>query len=131
MQLFSTFSMTLTTMRWHAHCTGGVLDVVLCASLAGVFSDCCGPIPKCTFVAGHSRPLVCACRTLSEVTGGQGKSGQTIEMVEGSYSNADSHAAANPFGFDSFGNSLAAPAQHTSRPPRVQQPNRQPLVGHL
>ena len=89
------------------------------------------PFPKCIFAAGHSGPLFCACRILSEVTGGQGKSGQTIEMVEGSYSNADSQAAANPFGFDSFGNSLAAPAQHSSRPPRVQQPNRQPLVGHL
>ena len=75
--------------------------------------------------------MLCACRTPNEVTGGQGNSGQTIEMVEGSYNNADSHAAANPFGFDSFGNSLAAPAQHASRPPRVQQPSRQPLVSHL
>ena len=75
--------------------------------------------------------MLCACRTANEVTGGQSGSGQTIEMVEGSYSNADGHAAANPFGFDSFGNSLAAPAQHLSRPPRVQQPNRQPLVSNL
>ena len=79
----------------------------------------------------NPKHLLCVCRTPNQGAGGQGKSGQTIEMVEGSYGNADSHAAANPFGFDSFGNSLAAPAQHTSRPPRAQQPNRQSLVGPL
>lgn len=63
-----------------------------------------------------------ACRAAGEATGGA-QSSQAIEMVEGSYSNTtnngDSRSGANPFGFDSFGNSLAGPGQQ--QPPRSQQ----------
>ena len=57
-----------------------------------------------------------------------GLSSQVIEMVEGTYSNGDSRPSANPFGFDSFGNSLAGPGQQSQRPPRAQQPPRLSLV---
>ena len=50
-------------------------------------------------------------------------------MVEGTYSNGDGGPSANPFGFDSFGNSLTGPGQQSQRPPRSQQPPRLSLVG--
>lgn len=49
-------------------------------------------------------------------------------MVEGSYGNGDSRTDANPFGYDSFGNSLAGPGQQSQRPPRSQQAPRLSLV---
>ena len=58
-----------------------------------------------------------------------GLSSQAIEMVEGTYSNGDTGPNGNPFGFDSFGNSLAGPGQQSQRPPRSQQPPRLSLVG--
>lgn len=58
-----------------------------------------------------------------------GLSSQAIEMVEGTYSNGDTGPSANPFGVDSFGNSLAG--QQSQRPPRSQQPPRLSLVGLL
>ena len=52
-------------------------------------------------------------------------------MVEGTYSNGDGGPSANPFGFDSFGNSLTGPGHQPQRPPRPQQPPRLSLVGAL
>ena len=52
-------------------------------------------------------------------------------MVEGMYSNGDSRSTANPFGFDSFGNSLAGPGQQSHRAPRSQQQQRLSLVRRL
>ena len=52
-------------------------------------------------------------------------------MVEGTYSNGDGGPSANPFGFDSFGNSLAGPGQQSQKPPRSQHPPRMSLVGLL
>ena len=60
-----------------------------------------------------------------------GLSSQVIEMVQGTYSNGDSGPGANPFGFDSFGNSLAGPGQQSQKPPRSQHPPRMSLVGLL
>ncbi len=52
-------------------------------------------------------------------------------MVEGTYSNGYTGPSANPFGFDSFGNSLAGPGQQSQKPPRSQHPPRTSLVGLL
>ena len=49
-------------------------------------------------------------------------------MVEGMYGYGDSRSGANPFGFDSFGNSLAGLGQQSHRAPRSQQQQRLSLV---